>query len=189
MRKHIREINDDEQADKFNASKNWITYFEARNGIVLRRKTNKKKIGSEEQLPVIQKFHRQLKKDVKSSWGRSKATIDEKWGRWQPKNRYNIDQGPLPFGVDQNAIYEMKGSQSVWISQPGNGLDKCQCTLQVSIKPTDDQPVLPAIIFRGKGNVKEGELHSYQPGNFVVRAIYCHAVHLPRFGNWLRKRF
>eukprot|EP00794_Sanderia_malayensis_P002093 gene2093-2376_t len=127
MRKHIREINDDEQADKFNASKNWITYFEARNGIVLRRKTNKKKIGSEEQLPVIQKFHRQLKKDV------NRAGDDPK----QPLMK--------------------------------NG---------VSIKPTDDQPVLPAIIFRGKGNVKEGELHSYQPGNFVVRAIYCQRSHL-----------
>ena len=72
-----------------------------------------------------------------------------------------MDQVPLPSVVDQDIMYEANGSKSVWISQPGNGLDKRQCTLQICIRPTDDQPVKPAVIFRGKGHISTFEHNSY----------------------------
>ena len=61
-----------------------------------------------------------------------------------------MDQVPPPFVVDQDITYEAKGSNSVWISQPENGLDKRQCTLQICIRPTDDQPVKPVVFFSGE---------------------------------------
>ena len=54
-------------------------------------------------------------------------------------------------------------SSKVWISQPGSGLDKRQCTLQVCFSPEGKQPKL-AIIFRGKGkNISEDEKSSWHP--------------------------
>ena len=45
---------------------------------------------------------------------------------------------------------------TTWISQPGSGLDKCQCTMQVMFRPEGNQPKL-GIIFRGKGRVTMDE--------------------------------
>ena len=85
-----------------------------------------------------------------------------KWGRWKPERRFNVDQVPCPCIIDQDRTYDEKGSSSVWVSQPGNGLDKRQFTLQLCICPKDSQPVPPAIIFRGKGKrVKDSELQAY----------------------------
>ena len=58
---------------------------------------------------------------------------------------------PYPFVIDQQSTYDEKGT-SVWISQPGSGLDKRRCTLQICITPEDEQNVTPEIIFRGIEN-------------------------------------
>ena len=62
----------------------------------------------------------------------------QKWGRYQPaqKQRLNIDQIPLPFVVHGKKTYEYipKGEGSrhnTWISQPGLGLEKRQCSLRL----------------------------------------------------------
>ena len=82
------------------------------------------------------------------------GSYDKKWGRFLPTQRYNVDQSPLPFAFNTKRTYEMikKGDRyhKVWISQPGSGLGKRQCTLQVCFRPVGKQPKL-AIIFRGKG--------------------------------------
>ena len=57
-------------------------------------------------------------------------------------------------GVDQH-------KEKVWISQPGSGLDKRQCSLQVCVRPKGTQPRL-GIIFRGKGlRISDAERNSY----------------------------
>ena len=163
MRKFIRQFYGDHKADSFKASKNWMAGFKARHKISLHRRTNKKAVGSMEMLPILQNFHRQLKKDVGSCRGRDGGIKDQVWGRWLPEARYNVDQVPLPFIVDQDTTYETTGSTSVWIAQPSSGLDKRQCTLQLCIRPSDQQPVPPAVIFRGKGKIKEEELKLHDP--------------------------
>ena len=70
MRKFIRQFYGNNKADSFKASKNWMAGFKARHNISLRRRTNKKAVGSMEMLPTLQNFHRQLKKDVNSGRGR-----------------------------------------------------------------------------------------------------------------------
>ena len=114
-------------------------------------------------LPTLQHFYRQLKKDVNSGRGRDGGIKYKVWRRWLPGACYNVDQVPLPFIVQQDTTYETTGSTSVWVAQPGSGLDKRQCTLQLCIRPSDSQPFPPAIIFRAKGKVKEEKLKSYDP--------------------------
>lgn len=92
---------------------------------------------------------------------RSNAVPDRKYGRWMPKQRFNVDQVPLPFVVEQDRTYELSGSKQVWVSQPGSGLDKRQATLQLCIRAEGRQTVKPAIVFRDKGNVSTQEREKY----------------------------
>ena len=68
-----------------------------------------------------------------------------------------MDQVPLPFVVNQETIYDDKGSKRVWVSQPTSGLDKKKATLQLCIRGSGKRSVKPAIVFRGKGNVAMDE--------------------------------
>lgn len=69
--------------------------------------------------------------------------------------------GATAFCVDQDKTYEIAGSNQIWISQPGSGLDKRQATLQLCIRTEGQQTVKPAIIFRGKGNISTEERDKY----------------------------
>ena len=95
---------------------------------------------------------------------RSNSSLDAKYGRWLPKNRYNVDQVPLPFVVDQDKTYDVTGNKQVWVSQPSTGLDKRQATLQLCIRAEEEQNVKPAIVFRGKGNITSAEKAQYDKG-------------------------
>ena len=189
MRQSLRLFYGDEVADNFKGSKNWLHRFSERNFISLRRRTNKKKIGNTEKLPIIQSFHLQLRKDVQSRKRHNYSIqLDDKWGRWVPTRRYNMDQVPCPFVIDQQSTYDKKGTNSVWISQPGSGLDKRQCTLQLCISPEDEQHVPPAIIFRGKGNVSRIEKDAYDKRVHVYwqkNAWMDRSVAL----NWIKQTF
>ena len=83
------------------------------------------------------------------------------YGRWTPKNRYNVDQVPLPFVAGQEKTYDVTGNKQVWVSQPSSGLDKRQATVQLCIRAEGNQHVKPAIVFRGKGNVSSAEKAQY----------------------------
>ena len=63
--------------------------------------------------------------------------------------------------VNQEKTYEVEGSKHVWVSQPSNGLDKRQATLQLCIRAEGEQNVKPAIVFRGKGNASQEEKVQY----------------------------
>ena len=75
--------------------------------------------------------------------------------------RYNVDQVPQPFVVNQSKTDADKGSKQVWVSQPMRGLEKQQATLQLCIRGNGPQTVKPATVFCGKGNVTLGELAKY----------------------------
>ena len=86
--------------------------------------------------------------------GSEDPSDDEKLGRYQPAQRLNVDQRPLPFVVYSKKTYEYipKGEGSThntWISQPGSGLEKRQCSVLVMLRPEGEQLKL-AIIFRGQ---------------------------------------
>ena len=161
MKSYIEECYGKEEASKFKGSQNWSQRFKKRHGISFRRRTNKKKQAADDGRQTIQKSHRDLREAVKSRRRRLHSTQDVKYGRWTPKNRYNIDQVPLPFVVDQEKTYDVTGNKQVWVSQPSSGLDKRQATLQLCIRAEGDQHVKPAVVFRGKGNVSSAEKTQY----------------------------
>lgn len=63
---------------------------------------------------TIQKFQWDLRRSLKTSRRRNKSsTINPKYGRWMPRNRYNVDQIPLPFVNEQDKTYETLGATQV----------------------------------------------------------------------------
>ena len=99
-------------------------------------------------------------------------TYDAKWGRFLPSQRFNVDQSPMPFAIDSKRTYHLyepgedQNKSKVWISQPGSGLDKRQCTLQICFRPEGQQPKI-AIIFRGKGKrISQDEKDAWHPKCF-----------------------
>ena len=93
----------------------------------------------------------------------SDPTFDSKWGRFKPHQRINVDQVPLPFVMDKKTTYELPigHDDKVWIANPGSGLEKRQCTLQVAFSP-ENNCLRTEIIFRGTGKgIKETEKRAY----------------------------
>ncbi|XP_014675269.1 PREDICTED: jerky protein homolog-like [Priapulus caudatus] len=161
MKANIELCYGKEEAAKFRGSSNWFQRFKKRHNISFRHRSNKKQNSADDGRETIQRFHRNLRKAVKSRRRRSSSTLDAKYGRWSPENRYNIDQVPLPFVVDQDKTYDVTGNKQVWVSQPSTGLDKRQATLQLCIRAEGEQRVKPAIVFRGKGNVSSAVRAEY----------------------------
>ena len=75
--------------------------------------------------------------------------------RFLPKQRFNVDQTPMPFVIDTKRTYEQiehKHTKKIWIAQPGAGLEQRQCTVQICTHAERIQPRI-AIIFRGGGKI------------------------------------
>lgn len=144
-----------------------ITTFLKRHNIRMRTRQRNRKMPKQNFEVDLKKWHATTREKLVRTPRNDR--YDEKWGRFIPRQRLNVDQSPLPFAVTTKRTYEHmeKGGQQhnhkVWISQPGSGLDKRQCTLQVCFRPTGDQPKL-GIIFRGTGKrISEDEKKAYHP--------------------------
>ena len=133
--------------------------------IKIRSRQRNKKKAKEEMVESLKKWHTTLRERcIKSGAGEN---YDEKWGHYLPEERVNVDQSPLPFVLDVKKTYEYvePGSKhhNTWISQPGSGLDKRQCSLQVMFRPEGKQPAL-SVIFRGKGlRISQEEKEAWHP--------------------------
>ena len=137
---------------EYKSSRNQVTRFLAEYRIKMRQRQRNKRTSKAHKEADLKKWHATLRERC-IRFGKDE-TYDEKWGRFKPAERLNVDQSPLPFVIDVKRTYEYVESGSknhdTWIAQPGSGLDKRQCTLQVAFRPEGNQPRL-AIIFRGKG--------------------------------------
>ena len=63
----------------------------------------------------------------------------------------NMDQTPLPFVMDDGKAYNQTGSKEIWCASGSSGLEKRQCTVQLTIFADEVSRVRPVVIFRGKG--------------------------------------
>ena len=54
-------------------------------------------------------------------------------GVYQLKDLANMDQTPLPFVLDDGKTYDKTGVDEVWCASGASGLDKRQCTVQLTI--------------------------------------------------------
>ena len=112
------------------------------------------------------KWHSNLREKLIKS-GCSKFTYDKKLGRFPPDKSLNVDQIPFPFVIESKRTYEIpmnKGKErqdhSVWVAQPGSGLDKRQATLQMCFGPKG--MIKLALIFRGTGKrISKDEIAAY----------------------------
>ena len=135
-----------------------------------------------EHVPQLMKWHATLKE--KRIWiGANEPNYNDKRGRYKPTERINVDQSPLPFvvhGKDLRICFTW--SSNTWISQPGPGLAKRQCSLQVIFRPEGSQPRL-AIFFCGQEKrISDDEKMTWHPDvdvfpiKCVVRSICMHQM-------------
>ena len=70
-------------------------------------------------------------------------------GKFQLSTIANMDQTPLPFNFNGGQGYNKSGGKTVW--HRASGLDKCQCTIQLTISADGEVHVPPLLIFTRKG--------------------------------------
>ena len=72
-------------------------------------------------------------------------------GYYQPKQRLNVDQSPLPFATECKKTYEIpEKDKKVWVNQPTSDTGKRFCSLSICFRPVGEQPRI-SVIFRGQG--------------------------------------
>jgi hypothetical protein len=164
MKKHVLEVYGGQpQVQAFKASAGWMKRFMGRWRITWRRRNDNAKKSAAELMPAVAKFIcrlREFRHDHPSAlvgdlpplprWAETdpRHNFTATYGEFDPYNTLNVDQHPLPFASTDPCTLEFIGTQRVWIKQPGSGLDKRQCTLQLLVRPLGKQP-LPCLLFRG----------------------------------------
>lgn len=143
-----------------------IVRFLRSHHIRLRAKQRSKNRSKSSMIPDLKKWHATYRERCIRSNSHA-LDFDEKWGAFKPSERLNVDQSPLPFVINVKKTYDYvepgkSKEHNTWISQPGSGLEKRQCSLQVMIRGDGKQPRL-AVVFRGKGNVKPHERLAWHP--------------------------
>ena len=63
----------------------------------------------------------------------------------------NMDQTPLPFVMDDGKTYNQTGLKKIWCTSGSSGLEKWQCTVQLTIFADRVSHIRPLVIFGGKG--------------------------------------
>ena len=62
-----------------------------------------------------------------------------------------MDQTPLPFVMNDGKTYNQTGSKEIWCASGSPGLEKRQCTVQLTIFSDGLSRIRPLVIFQGKG--------------------------------------
>ena len=135
-KKLLTELHPDETNFKF--SDRWFIAFCRRNKLSLRRKTHVSQKSPSQLKASVEKFH-------------AKLLRERKRGTFRLCDIANMDQTPLPFVLDDGKTYDAKGSTEIWFTSGKSGVDKRQCTVQLTIFGDGIPRVRPTVIFRGKG--------------------------------------
>ena len=180
MKREVRKVITDVSAsDKqkaaaklFQGKSGWLRRFCKRHRIVLRRKTNVKKVPIEKRLPHIKRWFAIFRLQLLKS--KCKRGYNKRYGIYEPKNRWSLDQ--VPAGLyDPKSTYEFKGTRRVHVACNGTADSHRFCTLQVLLrnlvddtKPRRGQPRL-CICFRGTGaRISKEETDQYHEDVFVM---------------------
>ena len=62
-----------------------------------------------------------------------------------------MDQTPLSFVMDDGKTYNQTGLKKIWCTSGSSGLEKWQCTVQLTIFADGVSHIRPLVIFGGKG--------------------------------------
>ena len=125
----------------------WFKAFKDRHGISLRRPTNICQRPAEDKMTAVQSFHKDLRQKAAVRDGEERRDV----GRFSLSQIANMDQTPLPFCFTDGRTYTDKGDKTVWVRGGPSGMEKRQCTVQLTIFADGEPRTKPLIIFRGKG--------------------------------------
>ena len=114
-------------SSQFKFSDAWFDGFKRRYNISLRRPTNKAQSVPVTKKQLIQNFHRKIRQEA------AVGPQIGKLGQFNTCNLANVDQTPLPFTFTNGPTYEEKGAKTVWVQGGSSGLDKRQCTVQLTL--------------------------------------------------------
>jgi hypothetical protein len=140
--------------DKFDSDGNpllkfssaWFDAFKKRNGISLRRVTNKAQVPPSTKVHDIRSFHLFIRNQAIN--GISVGPL----GKWTLGGIANMDQTPIEFDMFvKGTTYETRGAKTIWIKSNGSGLEKRQATVQLTIFADGIKRVQPLVVFFGKG--------------------------------------
>ena len=130
----------------FQFSEGWFVRFKRRYRISLRRPTNTAQRQPTEKEAAIQEFHHQIREKQLSGTGDGPQE-----DRFKLHQIANVDQTPLPFAFTNGPTYDTTNSSTIWVCGASSGLDKRQCTVQLTIFADGKPRVKPLLIFRGTG--------------------------------------
>ena len=83
-----------------------------------------------------------------------------------------MDQTPLPFTFADGHTYADKGSKSVWVRGGQSGLEKRQCTVQLTIFADGEPRIKPFLIFKGQGYISFVYIHCMLwPGHYNLTIV------------------
>ena len=106
--------------------------FCRRHGVALQRKTHAVETDPKQLSPAITKFH-------------SKLLRVRRRGIYQTIDIANMDQTPLLFVCDDGKTNANKGSSEVWCVSESSGLEKPQCSVQLTIFADVVTPCPPSV--------------------------------------------
>ena len=140
----------------FKFSPGWFDRFKARNNLSYRRSTNVAQTKPTDMEDKIRAFHLEIRRVAALKYS------VEPLGKFQVCTIANVDQTPLPFTFNSGQGYNKKGDKTVCHRGAASGLDKCQCTVQLTIFADGEARVPPLLIFRGKGlRISQAEKSKY----------------------------
>jgi DDE superfamily endonuclease./Tc5 transposase DNA-binding domain. len=118
----------------FKASYGWLRRFMTRKNIKFRRKTCSKQHTPQEQVLDFEKFLFYLWFNaLNPNEEEHNQGIDPLWGHFRPPEcRYNMDQVPLPFVVNQDSTFALSDEENVH-KCPSEALKKRQFTMHVVV--------------------------------------------------------
>lgn len=111
----------------FKFSDGWFTAFKKRQGISYRSTTNVSQKTPRDYEKIIREFHRNIRSLAKK--GEKKGPL----GQYELRDIGNMDQTPLPFTFNSGKGYNDTGSKTVWHRGAASGLEKRQCTAQLTV--------------------------------------------------------
>jgi hypothetical protein len=150
MKRELRTMRDPETGElldpdgTFCGSHGYFMNVVKRTNMSARRASNNRRRSIRDVIPLIWRFLRWMRYTVlpvRDSAGKpivkghpafdSLTAVEVQWGRFLKRNRFNVDQIPMPFCGRMRTTWTDKGIEKVWLRVPGSGQQKRMCTGQV----------------------------------------------------------
>ena len=160
MRQLIREHYPD-SIEEFRNSDKWFAKPCGRLKVSLRRKTQVTQETPAEVKIILRKFCKHL------SW----VIIR---GKYELADIASMDQRGSWFIIDVDKTYEMTNSKDVWWKSGLSGLDKRQCTVQLTAFADGIPRMRPLLMFRGQGlRIKNSENEHWDKKTYCLISKEC----------------